>query len=244
MFDENLLFVDDAGSEYSLFFTASILSLMIAIFCIVFMDQQISSYNHQDFQTALTTSTRAYSTTYSTKASDLSILSEGYVTSEDLSVYSLASNPVKIDRTKASGYFYALMEGNTPYTKSSLDASGVYFVTITTEYNPSPKYIVSIYKNGDIMMLPDTVCLTLESVEQVIQSKLSVGLDIATEFNSSIRKAQKYSKDNGTTGTGDATYSTYSTTMSVVTNVPIRGLFKTKFIDVKEVQTYSVKRGK
>lgn len=232
---------------FSLFFLTGIF-----IFFLVNIDQQILQTNQARFQRALSNGVKAYSTTYSTAPQDLSLLSEGYLTGEDIRVYSVKKNPVVVDRVAASNYLFKVLETSTEHSISYLKSTGIYIINIITIFNqpnPSaeavPQYIVSIYKNGDIAQVVDVACNSLSEVQSLVENTLSVTIDIAVNYNASLRQAQKYKRETSTMGGSNPqkTYSTYTTNMAIVKNVPIKNLLGEQLVDVKEIQTYSVVRG-
>lgn len=248
-FDE-VVDLDDVNEGFSVIFFIMLFFSGVLIFLVVVLDQRVMQTNQTQFQNALSSGLTAYSTSYSTNPEHLKQLSEGYLTNEDISIYSVDSNAVPLDRTLASDYFYKVIEASSPQTKKMLQSCGVYIIDITTKFKNSgqtvvPKYIVSIYKDGDVAQQIDVNCNTLEEVQNLVESTLDVKIDIATNYNSSLREAQKYKREDSTTGGANKqnTYSTYSTSMAIIKNVPINNMFGTKLVDIKEIQTYSVIRG-
>lgn len=210
------------------------------------LDGVIRRKEHEAFQRGITNSVKAYSTEFALETKDLALISEGYLTDDDLNVYKIKSNPVNLDLDRASKYFFNVMEINTPYKSDVLKAHGIYMVSIVTKFNPSPTYIVNILKDGNVSMLSSNQCSTTAEVQNVVEATLGIKTDIAVNLTASVSEAQDYDRANGKTGgaTPQNTYSTYSTVMCVAKDVPIRGLMGDKLEDVVEMQTYSVQRGK
>ena len=75
---------------------------------------------------------------------------------------------------------------------------------------------------------------------------IDVNIDIANDFNISVRRAQKYASDKGYLNTSDGStvgvYSGYTTNMCIAKDIPIRGIFGKELVDVHELQTYSLIR--
>lgn len=247
---EEIVDLDDGSYGITSVILALLGCVIFYMFLLTALNNQVLQANQTKFQKALTNGLRAYSTTYSTDKVDMQALSEGYLTQEDLKVYNIDTNSIGVNRTLATDYLFNIMETSTDFSQSTLKNSGIYIIDIITRFktvglNAVPVYEVSIFKNGNEAYVVSLLCNTLEEVQNLVENTLNVTIDIATNYNSSLLEAQKYKREDSTTGGANKqkTYSTYSTNMAIVTNVPIRTLFGTKLVDVKEIQTYTVVRG-
>ena len=249
MDNEEISGFEDVSSNMSFVVFMSVFITIFIYFMLIMLNTSSLRSSQEDFQRGLTNAVKAYSTTYSTTPEALKYLSEGYLLDEDLKIYGIDSNPIQINRNVASEYFFNILDSNVPQSKALLKSCGVYIIDIITEYKSSgssvkPTYKVSIYKDGVTAYLVNYSTETLQGVQDIVEQKIGdVKIDIAKDFNASLRTAQKYKEDESNTGDGRTTYSTYSTTMTIVKDVPMSALFGFKKMDVKEIQTYSIKRG-
>ena len=249
MDNEELSGFEDAPSNITAITFMSVFMFAFIFFMIIVLNNSSLRASQEDFQRGLTNAVRAYTTTYSTTPEALKYLSEGYLVSEDMDIYGIKSNPIQINRTVASEYLYNILDSSVPQSKSLLKSCGVYIIDIITEYTKVgtyyvPKYKVSVYKDGVTALLVNSNADNLQQVETLVEQRIGdVDIDISKDFNASLRTAQKYKENESNTGDGRTTYSTYSTTMTIVKDVPMSSLFGFTKMDVKEVQTYSIKRG-
>lgn len=241
--------IDDTPSNLTFIVFMSVFMFAFIFFMIVMLNNSALRSSQEDFQRGLTNAVKAYSTTYATDAESLKYLSEGYLLSEDMDIYGIDSNPVQINRNIASEYLFKVLTSNVPQSEALLKTCGVYIINIVTEYDKLvsgyiPKYKVSIYKNGNTALLVDATASNLDEVQTLVEQRITnIKIDIAKNYNTSLRQAQKYKEDESKTGDNQTTYSTYSTTMAIVTDVPMSSLFGFVKKDVKEIQTYSIQRG-
>lgn len=249
MFEEEIDGLDEIPSNMTFVTFMGVFMFIFIFFMIVVLNNSSLRSSQEDFQRGLSSAVKAYSTTYSTDPEALKYLSEGYLLNEDLNIYGINSNPVQINRSIASQYLFKVLNGNVTQNEALLRSCGLYIIDVVTEYNKSgssyvPKYKVSIYRNGDTALAVDIEVDTLEKVQALVENRIgNIKIDIAKGFNKSLREAQKYKEDESKTGDNQTTYSTYSTTMAIVKNVPMASLFGFVKKDVKEIQTYSIKRG-
>lgn len=210
------------------------------------VDTTIKRDRQEEFQDGISYALRAYSTCYTKDLDNLSSISEGYIIDEDIIIYGQNSNSLTLDYTKASNYFFNIMELNTKLTAAEIKTRGLFIINITTSFTPNEKYKVTILRNGNDIMTVSGSLSTIYEVENFIESKLNVSIDIATDFNASIRKAQKYAMDKGYFNTSDSNssnvYSSYTTNMCIAKNIPVRGIFGQDLVDIHEMQTYSLIR--
>ena len=241
--------VDDIPSNLTAIVFMSVFMFIFIFFMIVMLNNSALRASQENFQRGLTNALKAYTTTYATDTESLKYLSEGYLLSEDMDIYGVGSNPIQINRNIASEYLFKVLSTNVPQSESLLKTCGVYIINIITEFNKSsnsyiPIYKVSIYRNGNIALLVDAEASSLNEVQNLVEQRIGdIRIDIATNYNTSLRDAQKYKSDESSTGDNQTTYSTYSTTMAIVKNVPMSSLFGFIKKDVKEIQTYSIQRG-
>lgn len=241
--------IDDTPSNLTAIVFMSVFLFAFIFFMIVMLNNSALRASQEDFQRGLTNAVKAYSTTYSTDAESLKYLSEGYLLSEDMDIYGVDSNPVQINRDIASEYLFKVLSSNVPQSEALLKTCGVYLINIVTEYSKTannyiPVYKVSIYKNGNTALLVEASASSLDEVQTLVEQRIGdISIDIAKNYNASLREAQKYKEDESSTGDNQTTYSTYSTTMAIVTDVPMSSLFGFVKKDVKEIQTYSIQRG-
>lgn len=249
MFDEEVSGFDDIPSNMTFVTFMSVFMFAFIFFMIIVLNNSSLRSSQEDFQRGLSSAVKAYSTTYSTDPEALKYLSEGYLLNEDLNIYGVNTNPVQINRSVASQYLFKVLNGNVTQNEALLRSCGLYIIDVTTEYNRAggyynPRYKVSIYKNGDTALAIDVAVDSLDQVQTLVEDRIgNIKIDIARGFNSSLREAQKYKEDESKTGDNQTTYSTYSTTMAIVKDVPMASLFGFVKKDVKEIQTYSIKRG-
>lgn len=249
MDNEEISGFEDAPSNITLIVFMSVFMFAFIFFMIIVLNESSLRSSQEDFQRGLTNAVKAYSTTYSTDPEALKYLSEGYLLNEDMQVYGVNTNPVQLNRDKASEYFFKVLDSNVTQSEALLKGCGVYLINIITEFNKvnstyTPSYKVSVYKNGNTALLVDAVAEDLEKVQDIVESRIgNIKTDIARDYNRSLREAQKYKADESSTGDNQTTYSTYSTTMTIVKDVPMSSLFGFMKKDVKEIQTYSVIRG-
>lgn len=248
MDDEEISGFEDAPVNISFITFMSVFMFVFIFFMIVMLNGSSLRSSQEDFQRGLTNAVKAYSTTYSKDAQSLKYLSEGYLLKEDMDIYGINTNPLQVDRNIASKYLFTVLSGNVPQSEALLRSCGVYLINITTEYSKSglkyiPNYKVSIYQNGNTAMLVNADANSLEQVQTLVENKIGgITIDIAKDYNTSLRNAQKYKEDESVTGNNDTVYSTYDTTMAIVKDVPMSSLFGFVKKDVKEIQTYSIKR--
>lgn len=233
-------------SIVSLFGPLVILLVVVAfIFSIlVSIDSNYRRHNQEILQNGVSRALTAYLTEYTTDTENLSNISEGYLLKEDIEIYNKNSNAISLDYNRATDYFFNILDCNVNLSSSYIKTFGVYIVEIGTEFNKSGKasYNVRVLRNGNDLMSFKNKISSLEDVESYIENTLKVKLDIATGYNNSVRTYQSYSKDEGKTGDGNTTYSSYSTAMAIMTNIPIRGVFGSIPQNVYELQTYSLIR--
>lgn len=241
--------IDDTPSNLTAIVFMSVFMFAFIFFMIVMLNNSSLRSSQEDFQRGLTNAVKAYSTTYATDSESLKYLSEGYLLSEDIDIYGIDSNPVQINRDIASEYLFKVLSSNVPQSETLLKSCGVYIINIVTEYNKLvsnyvPVYKVSVYKNGNTALLVDASANSLDEVQTLVEQRIgNIKIDIAKNYNTSLREAQNYKEDESSTGDNQTTYSTYSTTMAIVTDVPMSSLFGFIKKDVKEIQTYSIQRG-
>lgn len=237
---------EDVSSNMSIIVFLGFCFIIFVYFMLVVLNSSSLRASQEDFQRGLTNAVRAYSTTYSTTPEALKYLSEGYLLSEDMNIYGIDSNPVQINRTIASEYFFNILDSSVPMSKELLKSCGVYIIDVVTHYDGAgnPTYRLSIYKDGVTALLVNADARSLIDVQLLVEERVGdIKIDIAEGFNASLREAQKYKDDTSHTGDGQETYSTYSTTMTIIKDVPMCALFGFQRMDVKEIQTYSIKRG-
>lgn len=249
MDNEEISGFEDAPSNITFIVFMGLFLIVFIYFMIVALHQSSLRSSQEDFQRGLTNAVKAYSTSYSTDPEALKYLSEGYLLSEDMQVYGVNSNPVQIDRNVASEYFFKILDSNVPQSEALLKSCGVYLINIITEFTQSgsdyiPTYMVSIYKDGNTALVIDAGAESLEKVQEIVETYIGdIKIDIAKDYNASLHEAQKYKSDGSLTGDNQMTYSTYTTTMTIIKDVPMSSLFGFVKKDVKEIQTYSVTRG-
>ena len=242
MGDNGIGEIDDMPLSLAMPFFLLFLFSGLLIYSLFNIDASFKAKNQEDFQKTLSYALRSYTSSYKKDITNLSSLSEGYIIDEDIIIYGQNSNKLEIDTVKGSDYFFKTMELGTPFSKGKLTTNGVYIVNITTSFTPSEVYSVQIFRNGVDIMTPITDFTSLKSVQQFIESKLDVKIDIAENFNSSLRSAQRYAATIDKTGSNENVYSSYTTSMCIAKNVPISGVFGKELVDVHELQTYSIVR--
>lgn len=208
---------------------------------ILILNTSMADNNHKKFVYGVSTATRAYAQQYTLDTKSLKNIAEGYITDEDIQKYKVDTNPLNIDLLGAQDYFYRLLSSNSGITKSKLLDMDLYMIQVTTKFNPSPVYIINIYKDVATPMVVNHQTTSLVTMQNLIEDTIGVKIDINKDFNASIRKAQDYDK-KGTTGSGDKTYSTYTTHMCIGKDVQIPGLSGKMKYDISEIQSYSVIR--
>lgn len=249
MDNEEISGFEDVPGNMTLVVFMSVFLFSFIYLMIVMLNESSLRASQEDFQRGLSNAVRAYSTTYATDNEALKHLSEGYLINEDMKIYGVNTNPIQLNRDIASKYFIEILDSNVPQKASVLKSCGIYIINIITEYVKSgasyiPRYKVSIYQNGNTALLVDAPADSLAAVQTLVEQRLTnIKIDIAKDYNTSLRDAQKYKEDESNTGDRQTTYSTYSTTMTIVKDVPMSSLFGFTKKDVKEIQTYSIKRG-
>jgi len=238
--------IDEIPLSFATPFVLLIISLALFTYMLYAVDASVKRDNQEVFQRGLSYALSGYSTCYSKDLNNLSSIAEGYIIDEDILIYGQNNNTVEIDYPKASNYFFNILESNTAVSSAVVKTNGLYVVNITTSFNPSESYVVKIYRNGNDLMIQSSALSSITAVETFIEDKLDVSIDIATDFNASVRRAQKYAMDKGYLNTSDnskvGVYSGYTTNMCIAKDVPIKGLFGEVLTDVHELQTYSLIR--
>lgn len=241
--------IDDTPSNLILIVFMSVFMFAFIFFMIVTLNNSALRSSQETFQRGLTNAVKSYSTTYATDAESLKYLSEGYLLSEDIDIYGIDSNPVQINRNVASEYLFKVLSTNVPQSEALLKSCGVYIINIVTEYDKLvstyvPTYRVSVYKNGNTALVVNAKASSLDEVQTLVEDRIGgIKTDIARNYKASLRQAQKYKENESQTGDNQTTYSTYSTTMAIVKDVPMSSLFGFVKKDIKEIQTYSIQRG-
>lgn len=249
MDNEEISGFEDVPGNMTLVVFMSVFMFAFIYLMIVMLNESSMRASQEDFQRGLTNAVRAYSTTYATDSEALKYLSEGYLLNEDMKIYGVNTNPIQLNRDVASKYLLEVLDSNVPQNVALLKSCGIYVINIITEYTRSgasyvPRYKVSIYQNGNTALLVDAPADSLAAVQTLVEQRITdIRIDIAHDYNASLREAQKYKEDESVTGDRQTTYSTYSTTMTIVKDVPMSSLFGFVKKDVKEIQTYSIKRG-
>lgn len=233
--------IDSAPFQITLALVGLLIGTALLFYTIYTVDTSYKRHNQEIFQNGLSYALTAYSTTYSDSVSNLTNLSEGWLNDEDINIYKQQTNPIDIDFQKASSYLFNVLESNVALKSSQIKSNGLFVINITTVFRPSEEYIVSIMRNGNDAIAYNMSFTNVNDIQTFVENQLDVKIDIARNFNASIRNAQKYSADSSINSTGNI-YSSYTTNMCIVKNVPIKGLFGKELVDVHEIQTYSIVR--
>lgn len=224
--------------------TIGIVVLMMGLFAYSLMN--LDSFKRQkiqeNLQQGLTRALVGYTTTYDESLDNYSNISEGYILMEDITIYNKASNSLQLDRNKASDIFFRCLDASTKIDLNYMKSFGVFLVDIITETDAygTDKYSLAIYRNGTTLVALKEGITSLEGVSNFIEETLDVSLDIATGFNASIRKAQAYSESRTTNG--NQVFTHYTTSMAILKDIPIYGVFGKTYQDIYELQTYSLGR--
>lgn len=233
--------IDSSPFNFTVAIVGMLVGTILLFYSIYTVDTSYKRHNQEIFQTGLSYALTAYSTTYSDTISNLTNISEGWLNDEDINIYKQQTNPVNIDYNKASSYLFNVLESNVALNANQIKTNGLYVINITTVFKPSEQYIVSIMRNGNDAIAYNVTFNTVQQIQSFVESQLGVTIDIAVNFNASIRDAQKYAAETSTNSTGNV-YSSYTTNMCIVKDVPIKGLFGKELVNVHEIQTYSVVR--
>lgn len=241
-FDE----IDEVPLSMAVPFCLLIIFIGLFSYLVYSVDASVKRDNQEIFQDGLSYALSAYSTCYAKDIDNLSSISEGYIIDEDIIIYGQNNNTVELDYPKASNYFFNVLESNTPYDSAIVKTNGLFIVNITTSFEPAESYLVRIYRNGNDLMTQSSNLDNISEVEAFVEDKLDVNIDIANDFNISVRRAQRYASDKGYLNTSDGStvgvYSGYTTNMCIAKDIPIRGIFGKELVDVHELQTYSLIR--
>lgn len=208
---------------------------------------EIRISRHNEFVDGVRRGLKAYSTTYDMSNANLKLLSEGYLTVDDLdpSKYNMSSNNIRVNNSESMKKFTRILSGNTTIPKAEIESYKGYVVQVFTEYKLAsglmkPTYSVELYKVGSTT--PTTIKVSdLRGVETFIEQQTGTNVDIYSTLNPQVHREQEYDRKN-TYSTGNKVVSSYNTYMYVGKDIPIKGIFNTGQINIVEMQTYSTLR--
>lgn len=227
-------------------------SLYLILYIVVFVGlfaftlSNLDSFKRQkvqeNFQQALTRALVGYSTTYEESIDNYSNIAEGYILMEDITIYSKASNSLALNRNNASDIFFRCLDASSKLDVVQLKSFGTFIVDVISKVSDTGDFLysVAIYRNGNTLMAIKEDINSLNGVEAFIQDSLDVTLDIATGFNSSLRKAQEYAENRVVNN--QQVFTNFTTSMAILKDVPVYGIFGKTYEDIYELQTYSLGR--
>lgn len=229
-----------SSSLYTILFVVLIMGLFA--FSMINLDTFKRQKVQETLQQGLTRALVGYSTTYDESVNNFANISEGYILMEDITIYNRASNSLTLNRNKASDIFYRCLDASTKLDMTYLKSFGSFIVDIiaSTDSVGNDKYSVAIYRDGVTLLALKEGITSLDGVQNFIQTELDVTIDIATGYNASLRKAQEYSQSRTTNG--NQVFTHYTTSMAILKDVPIYGVFGKTYEDIYELQTFSLGR--
>lgn len=245
MFDN----IDDHSDSIISFSTIIIFIAAISVWISITIgqiDNNVKEQQHAHFISGVRYGTLHYSKSYSMSTSNLKTIAEGYLLKEDIEKYNLASNPVNVDKTKATRDFLEILSGNTLVPVDKLKSMNIYMIHIYSNYRivsgkVNTFYVVEMFKADGSVYKPSQNFTSINDLSNYVNSVFSVSTDIGSSINQEVHKNQVYNK-SGSTGNKDTTYSTFNTYMCIGRNVPISGRFVKDTINFEELQTYSTSR--
>lgn len=221
------------------------------IFGFVENETEVWRFNHDSYVYGVRQGLKHYSQCFDLDLNNTARMADGYLLQEDENEFDIKTNQVDVDRTKASKEFLEILAKNqVEVSVNNLKSQDIKIIHIYTEYkwtskNSKPKevYYVSVIDPESQTEGSLEKCNDLKSVATKVESKIgSISIDIASALNNEVHKQQKYTRGK-TTGDGQKTGSSYNTYMFVGKDIPIKGRYFTKNVDLCELQTYSTERG-
>lgn len=214
-------------------------------------ETEVWKFNHDSYVYGVRQGLKHYSQCFDLDIENTARMADGYLLKEDENEFSIKTNQVDVDRTKASKEFLEILAKNqVNVSESDLKAQDIKIIHVFTEYawtsknsNPKEIYYVSVIDPESQTEGALVKCNDLMAVKAKVEGSVGeVTVDIAGALSNEIHKQQKYTRGK-TTGDGQKTGSSYNTYIFIGKGIPIKGRYFTKNVDLCELQTYSTERG-